>query len=132
MRRQIIFAGIFAALASGGVFADSILEFDIWMQQIDARSQSVLRNLARRDADASAADAREIGRLYKLMEDFYERRGDSYDAALASYVGRGWADDVVQSVGNKDFEKAANAAAEIARDCRNCHIRFKPIGGTTS
>jgi hypothetical protein len=107
--------------------AQSVLDFDKWMQDIDKRSQSVLRNIAQKDAVATMDDAREIARLYRLMEDFYEGKGDSDDAVMASYDGRVLADSVVKAVTGNDFEQAFAAAAGIARDCRECHVRYKPL-----
>lgn len=124
MSRKAALLAIGAALAAQAGFAQSILEFDVWMQKIDLRSQSILRNLARKDIDASLADARELGRLYQQMEVFYEKTGDADDAVLASYLGKELAAEAATAIGRQDFDAAAVAAGDIARDCRNCHVRY--------
>ncbi|HZX30596.1 MAG TPA: hypothetical protein VFF03_04535 [Rhodocyclaceae bacterium] len=114
------------ALAAQSAGAQSILDFDIWMQKIDASSQSFFRNLARRDVQAGAADARELARLYRLMEGYYEKRGNADDAVLSSYFGREKAADAARALEGKDFDTAFAAVTDIARDCPNCH-RYKPL-----
>jgi hypothetical protein len=114
-------------LTAGLGAAQSALDFDKWMQDIDKKSQSVLRNISKKDVFAAADDAKEIARLYQLMEDFYQRKGDSDDAVMASYDGRYLANNVLQAVTANDFDKAFAAAVGIARDCRECHVRYKPL-----
>ena len=115
------------ALSQRIAFAQSILDFDEWMQKIDRKSQSVQRNLARKDAAAAGADAREIGELYGSMEAYFTRKGDSADAVKLSKEGRELAATVVRSVAGNDFAAATQAALGIARACRTCHRQYKPL-----
>lgn len=114
-------------LVAGQAMADSILEFDIWMQKIDRHSQTILTALKRQDAAAAVADARELERLYGQMERFYEARGEHDDPLLLSWDGRQRAASAAVQAGQGDFAGAFEAAVGIARDCRACHDRFKPI-----
>jgi cytochrome c556 len=107
--------------------AQSILDFDEWMQKIDRRSQSMQRNLARKDAAAASADAHDIGELYGYMEAYFTRRGDSGNAVKLSREGRDLAATVVQSVAGNDFAGATQAAQTIGRACRTCHLQYKPL-----
>lgn len=115
------------ALCAGAATADSILEFDVWMQKIDRHSQSVLLALKRKDAASATAEARELERLYGLMERFYEARGEHDDPLLLSWDGRQRAARAASLVEGGDFDAAYESALGIARDCRACHDRFKPI-----
>jgi hypothetical protein len=124
----VLALGALALVAAGQVaFAQSVLDFDAWMQRIDRRSQSVQRNLAARDADGASADAREIGELYGSMEAYFSRRGNADDAVKLSKEGRELAAAVVRSVAAKDFATASQAAVSIARACRTCHSGYKPL-----
>lgn len=114
-------------LCVGTAAADSILEFDVWMQKIDRHSQSVLLALKRQDAASATAEARELERLYGLMEHFYEARGEHDDPLLLSWDGRQRAARAASLVERGDFAAAYESALGIARDCRACHDRFKPI-----
>lgn len=127
MRKGIVAPMLLAGLWAGAAGAQSVLDFDVWMQKIDLHSQRILLNLKRQDAAASVADAQALERLYRQMEQFYEQRGDADDAVIASYDGRERAAAVVAQVGKGDYDNAFESAAGIARDCRNCHDRFKPI-----
>ena len=109
------------------VYAQSILECDDWMQKIDRCSQSVQRNLARRDASAASADAREIAELYGSMETFFNRKGISGNAIKLSREGRELAVTVMSTVAGNDFTAATQAALGIAHACRTCHLQYKPL-----
>lgn len=127
MRRVWVGVMLCLSVMSSGAHAQSILEFDVWMQHIDRRSQSILRNITARNAPASVEDARELERLYRLMERFYENLGDSEDAVIASYEGKERAARAQQAIGRGDYAAAWDDALWIARDCQNCHLKYKPI-----
>ncbi len=120
---------VFAAFAllQPIVCAQSVLDFDEWMQKIDRRSQSVQRNLTRKDVNAVTADAREIGELYGSMESYFTRRGNAANAVKLSKEGRDLAATVVESVTANDFAAASRAALNIAHACRTCHLEYKPL-----
>lgn len=127
MHTAVVLAAL-AVFAAGKVaFAQSVLDFDEWMQRIDRRSQSVQRNLAARDANAAVADAREIGELYGSMEAYFSRRDNAGNAVKLSREGRDLAAAVVRSAAAKDFAAASKAAVSIARACRSCHSEYKPL-----
>jgi hypothetical protein len=125
--RRIFEVIVALALLPPIVYAQSVLDFDEWMQKIDRRSQSVLRNLTRKDANAATADAREIGELYGAMETYFTRRGNAAKAVKLSKEGRDLAATVVESVAANDFGGATQAALNIAHACRTCHLEYKPL-----
>lgn len=116
-----------ALLIAGDVAAQSILEFDRWMQKIEKRSLSVQRNLKRSDADAAIADAREIQALYQLMTEYFVKRGQSQDAVALSRQGVELADQVARSAAASDLDSALGAAITLAKACRDCHRAYKPL-----
>ncbi len=98
------------------------------MQKIDRRSQSIQRNLAARESVAALADAREIGELYRLMEDYFARRGgNSEDAVKLSKDGAGLLDATAKSLQANDFDGALRSATSLTRACRDCHVKYKPL-----
>ena len=121
-----IFA-VMALMVVVGARAQSILEFDRWMQAIERRSQSVQRSLAARDAGTAIADAREIGELYGRLEQFFLQRANAASAVKLSQEGRELSASVVRSVAAGDFTAASNAAISVARACRDCHLEYKPL-----
>ena len=125
--RRIFEVAVAFALLQPIVCAQSVLDFDEWMQKIDRRSQSVQRNLTRKDVNGATADAREIGELYGSMEAYFTRRGDAANAVKLSKEGRDLAATVVKSVAANDFAGASQAAVSIAHACRTCHLEYKPL-----
>ena len=125
--RRIFEVAIAFALLQPIVRAQSILDFDEWMQKVDRRSQSVQRNLTRKDVNGATADAREIGELYGSMETYFTRRGNAANAVKLSKEGRDLAATVVKAVAANDFAGASQAAVSIAHACRTCHLEYKPL-----
>jgi hypothetical protein len=125
--RRIFEALAAVALLQPVVYAQSVLDFDEWMQKIDRRSQSVQRNLTRKDVSGATADAREIGELYGSMETYFTRRGNAPNAVKLSKEGRDLAATVVKSVAANDFAGASQAALSITHACRTCHLEYKPL-----
>jgi len=124
-RATCLFIVLFAAAGSAG--AQSILQFDRWMQRIERRSQSVQRHLTAKDTQSAVTDAQEIGELYKLMEGYFAQRGNASDAVQISRDGEVLAESIVRSAQAADFDTALRSAISIARACRDCHFEFKPL-----
>jgi hypothetical protein len=117
-------AGITVA---GWVSAASIFEFDRWMQRIERHALSVQKHIARGDSVASAADAREIEELYRLMQGYFEDAGNAAQAVEMSRQGREAAAAVATHVMKGDFAAATAAVKSITRECRTCHRAYKPL-----
>ena len=124
--RTAALAAILCAIASSG-YGQSILQFDRWMQRIERRSQSVQRHITAGDAPSAVADAHEIGELYRLMEGYFQQRGDAAEAVRISNEGATLADGIVKSIEISDYETASRSAISIARACRDCHFQYKPL-----
>jgi hypothetical protein len=120
-------AALFLAALSAGAAAQSIFDFDGWMQRIDDGSQDLQRHIVARQRDAAAEAAREIEQLYGLMEKFFENRADSADAVRLSREGRHLAVLVQQDLAGLRFAAARKNAIAIAHGCRGCHINYKPL-----
>jgi len=113
--------------AAGNGCAQSILQFDRWMQRIERRSQSVQRHLTAKEAPSAIADAQEISELYQLMEQYFAQRENSANAVKISRDGRDRAAAIVNGVQASDFEAASRSAISLARACRDCHFEYKPL-----
>ena len=125
MRNIIIVAGL--ALAAGVVFAQSQDDFDGWMRTIDEKTQSVQRNIAAKDADAAAADAKTLQETFKLVEGFWAKRGNAPDAIELSQKAQQQAAEVVKSATAKDYEAASTQSINIAQTCTACHRLYRPL-----
>ncbi len=120
-------AAALAATALTGARAASILDFDIWMRAIDKRSVDVQRNIDAHKAEAAAADARELARLYALMETYFVDDGHAPDAVTQSETGKVLAAGIPAALAAQDFDGAARAALEISHACNDCHDAHKPF-----
>jgi len=116
-----------AAIVSSSAYAESLLEFDRWMQKIERYSLGIQRHLKRDEAEQAIADAREMQALYERMADYFVRRGDSHLAEKISRTGIELAGQIIQATGSGDLAGAQRAAISLARDCRECHSEYKPL-----
>ena len=115
------------AIAITAARAASALDFDVWMPVIDKGSVDVQKNIEARRSEAAVADAREIERLYGLMETYFVDDGHAPDAVTLSRSGRTLAANIPPAIAAQDFDGAAKAALEISHACNDCHDNHKPF-----
>jgi hypothetical protein len=125
--RLAAFAALLLVAMSAGAMAQSVFDFDDWMQRIDDGSQDLQRHIDARKRDAAVDAAREIEQLYARMEEYFEKRADSADAVRIAHAGRVLATLVQQDLAGQRFGAAKTKAIEIAHGCRGCHINHKPL-----
>jgi hypothetical protein len=123
MRKIVIYVVLTAAV----VLAQSADEFDGWMRTIDEKNQSVQSNIADKNADAAAADAKVLGDTFKLVEKFWTQRGNAPDAVELSQKAQERAAEVLKSAAAKDFDAAATQSIKIAETCTACHRLYRPL-----
>lgn len=127
--RSIVVVACVIAAAGRPAAAQNVLQFDSWMQKIDRRSQSVQRNIAQRNSAAASVDARELGELYRLMQNYFAQRGDAGAAAKLASEGGALIESVLESLQSNDLDAASRSASSVAQACRECHIKYKPAPG---
>ena len=136
--KSVVFAGwsaawlrpglaLAAALVASSVGAASIFDFDRWMQQVEKRALSLQKGLDRGDVDTVVADAREIERLYRNMEEYFVLSGDAGSAVELSKKGRRDAIDIAARTATKDTDGARSLIKGMMEDCRTCHREYKPL-----
>ena len=116
-----------AAAAVTAARAASVLDFDVWMRAIDKRSVDVQKNIDARRSDAAIADARELARLYGLMETYFVADGQTPDAVTMSQDGKALASAIPAAIAAQDFTTASKSALDLARSCNDCHDAHKPF-----
>lgn len=107
--------------------AASQFEFSVWMRAIDQRSVSVQKHIAARNLDPARADARELERLYELMERYFQHDYPAEDAVKVSRDGKQQAAFIPTALDRNAYDEAAKAAREIALACNDCHDPYKPF-----
>jgi hypothetical protein len=125
--RPVLALALAASLAASTAGAASIFEFDRWMQQVEKRALSLQKGLDRGDGEKAIADAREIERLYRSMEEYFVLSGDAASAVELSK--KGWRDaaDIAARTATKDTDGARSLIKGMMEDCRTCHREYKPL-----
>ncbi|MGZ4979743.1 MAG: hypothetical protein ACXV8O_21645, partial [Methylobacter sp.] len=80
MRKTINLFGIVFILATGIVYAEAAFDFEELMEKIDTNSRNLQGNISSKDANASIALAKQMQSDFKLVEGFFEKRGNAADA----------------------------------------------------
>ena len=118
---------VVVATAATVARAASVLDFDVWMRAIDKHSVDVQKNIDARRTDAAVADARELARLYGLMEAYFVADGHTDDAVTMSRSGKDLAAAIPAALATQDYDKASRAAVDLAHACNDCHDVHKPF-----
>jgi hypothetical protein len=120
-------AAVLAALPAVRASAASALDFDVWMRAVDKRSVTVQKSIEAHDVAAASDDAREIERLYGLMEAYFVKDGNAADAITLSHDGKALAASIPAALESQDYAAAALAARTLAHACNDCHDTYKPF-----
>ncbi len=128
MRKTINLCGIIFVLATGMAYAEAEFDFETLMEAIDNNSHNLQGNIANKDATATIALAKEMHDEFKLVEGYFEKRGNAADAVTDAKRYEDMADEIVKFAEANDFEAASNKAIEISKSCdMACHDTYKPL-----
>jgi hypothetical protein len=109
------------------VSAQSVIDFDDWMQRIEDASLSLQKRIDSRDHTRGVHDAREIEDLYARMEKFFRLREAHADAIRLSKEGKDLAVAIRVALAAGKLDAARARTKDLRRDCRTCHLQFKPL-----
>lgn len=125
---MIKLCGVLFVLTCSLVYAEAEFDFEELMESIDNNSHNLQGNIANKDTNATIALAKEIQDEFKLVEGFFEKRGDAADAVTDARLYQDMAAEIVKFVEANDFESASNKAIEISKACDTaCHDTYKPL-----
>jgi hypothetical protein len=128
MRKIINLCGIIFVLTSSTVYAEAAFDFETLMEAIDTNSHNLQGNIATKDVNATIALAKKMQDDFKLVEGFFEKRGNAQDAVVDAQKYENLAADIVKFVEANDFDTASNKAIEISTACdKACHDTYKPL-----
>jgi hypothetical protein len=110
------------------VYAEAAFDFETLMEAIDTNSHNLQGNIATKDVNATVALAKKMQDDFKLVEGFFEKRGNAQDAVVDAQKYEALAADIVKFAEANDFETASNKAIEISTACdQACHDTYKPL-----
>ena len=128
MPKLIKLCGIIFMLATGIVYAEAAFDFEELMEKIDTNAHNLQGNISNKDANATIALAKQMQSDFKLVEGFFEKRGNAADAVADAKLYEDRAAEIVKFVEANDYESASNRAIEISKSCDNaCHDTYKPL-----
>ena len=128
MRKMINLYGIVFVLASTIVYAEAEFDFEELMESIDNNSHNLQGNIANKEPAATIALAKQIQSEFKLVEGYFEKRGNAADAVTDAKKYEDMAAEIVRFVEANDYEEASNSAIEISKACDTaCHDTYKPL-----
>jgi len=128
MSKQIYLFGIVFIVASGLVYAEAEFDFEELMETIDTNSHNLQDNITNKDGAAAIALAKEMQKEFRLVEGFFEKRGNAADAVTDAKRYEDMAGEIVKFVEANDFDASLNKAIEISKACDTaCHDTYKPL-----
>lgn len=129
MRRKTLFLlALTLALSAESVTAESEFDFEELMKDVETKIQDVQNNIAAKDAPTALNQSKELEQEFKLVESYFNKRGDAADAVHNSKEYQGKAQTISSALNVGDFDTAANAANDFSKECRGaCHDKYKPL-----
>jgi arginine deiminase len=128
MRKMINLFGIVLVLASSAATAESEFDFEELMEAVDNNTHNLQDSITNKDHDSAIALAKELQNAFKLVEGFFQKRGNAADAVADSKIYQDNAAAIVKFVEANDYESASNKAIEISKSCdQACHDTYKPL-----
>jgi hypothetical protein len=124
MRKRIILFVGFLSFSAGVVFADTEIDTD-FMQNVKSTAESLDSDIAQKNVQAAAADAKELEESFKHVEVFFAKKGDAADAVGFAQKTGGIASDIEKSVTANDFDAAENSVTSLMHSCKTCHAIYK-------
>jgi hypothetical protein len=133
-RKGLVSAGLISVLACTLVLADGVhVDLDLTdfdddsMRDMDDANKDLQPVLGAKNADAALADAQVIQNVLKATEDYFTKKGGTDNAVKIARQGELSVAAVIAALGKSDFDTAAAAARDTAKNCRSCHDIYKPL-----
>jgi hypothetical protein len=115
-------------LISNSALAESDFDFEELMKSVETKIQNVQNNISAKDANTAGSESKELQDAFKLVEGFFEKRGNSADAVEDAKNYQNQAISIQKALTASDFDTAANAASDFSKGCRGaCHDKYKPL-----
>jgi hypothetical protein len=125
MLKLFVPLGLAAVILAGALEVNAAgVDMDL-MQTIEEINDNLASNIALENAEASLSDARELADLFVIVEEHYVKEPDAADAVTISRDSRSLTAAIVDALGSRDFESAANSATDLSRACRSCHTFYR-------
>jgi len=120
--------GILFVLTCSAVYAEAEFDFEELMESIDNNSHNLQSNIVNKDTNATITLAKKMQSDFKLVEGFFEKRGNAADAVTDAKKYEDMAAEIMTFVEANNFDAALTKAIEISNSCDDaCHDTYKPL-----
>lgn len=120
MRKKIVLAGLFFALAGSAVPSRAEVDED-FMQTVEDTHKSLTSNLALQNAESATTDVNLLAGYFAEIEEFFVNKGDAQDGVDLSRRSRELVAEIQKTVEVGDFDTGSKTSAELGRTCKACH-----------
>lgn len=128
MRKTNTVFGILFVSLSSLVAAETGFDFEEMMKDVETQTQNVQNSISAKDVHTASTDAKKLEDEFKLVEDYFAKRGNAPDAVSISKDYEQMASTIQKSLAASDFDTAATVAADFSKQCRGaCHDNYKPL-----
>lgn len=128
MSKMINLFAIVFLLAAGLAYAEAEFDFEELMESVDNNSHNLQGDIANKDGAAVIALAKTMQDEFKLVEGYFEKRGDADDAVVDAKKYQELAAEIIKFAEANNFEAASDKAIEISKACDTaCHDKYKPL-----
>lgn len=97
------------------------------MRDMDDANKDLQPVIGAKNKDQALADVQAILSVLKQTEDYFGKKGGTEDAVKFAQDGETSLSKVVGALDRSDFDTAAAAARDVARNCKTCHDVYKPL-----
>lgn len=128
MNKMINLFGIVFLLAASLAYAEAEFDFEELMESVDTHSHNLQGEIASKNSAETIALAKAMQDEFKLVEGYFEKRGDANDAVVDAKKYQELTADIVKFAETNNFEAASDKAIEISKACDTaCHDQYKPL-----
>lgn len=97
------------------------------MRDMDDANKDLQPVIGAKNKDQALADAQTIQSVLKETEDYFSKKGGTDDAVKFAQDGEASLAKVAAALNKGDFDAAAAAARDVAKNCKTCHDVYKPL-----
>jgi hypothetical protein len=109
------------------LFAQSDGDYQGWMKSVGPTNQSLLKNIATKDAAGVAADAKKLEDTFKQVGEFWQKR-NATDAVNFAKQAQTAAAAISQDAAEHNMAQAGNDSKDLAATCGGCHMAHRAKG----
>ena len=122
--RILIVMAVSAVFSAALLSAQSESDYQGWMKTVGATTDSLLKNVAAKDAAAVTASAQTLQDTFKQVEMFWDKRGVA-DAVNFAKLAQTVAATVVKDAAAGNMDQATTDTNSLAAACGGCHTAHR-------